>query len=222
MAAKKARPASVEEEGVETTEEERLASPEATVSRVTLEKTIDRVSRFLSGVAAVRAIRFRLQTRGWSREAMEEGRSLLMALLAWASIRRYVVTALLALSLGFAAWGLDSYFMKTSPHWGQRETMLAYYDVSRDIPGPVVAYQMNWKGENFYTGNHVPAFVSSGKKFQDYVAEELKKGTKTIYFMTEPSRTGTLQNEIGTTKSFEKLTPPELNNKFLLVRAVFE
>lgn len=147
--------------------------------------------------------------------------AVLMALLAWASVRRHVVTALLAVALGFAVWGLDSYFMKTSPHWGQRETVLAYYDQSSRIPGPLVAYQMNWKGENFYSGNHVPAFVSSGKKFQDYVTEERKKGTKTFYFMTEHARTGTLQNEIGATVSFEKLTPPELNNKFLLVRAVF-
>lgn len=146
----------------------------------------------------------------------------LMALLAWARIRRYVIGGLLALGLVFATWGLDSYFMKTSPHWGQRETVLAYYEQSRAIPGPLVAYQMNWKGENFYSGNHVPAFVSSGKKFQDYVTEERKKGTKTFYFMTEHARTGTLQNEIGATQSFEKLTPPELNNKFLLVRAVFE
>ncbi|MFS8067461.1 MAG: glycosyltransferase family 39 protein, partial [Byssovorax sp.] len=148
--------------------------------------------------------------------------AVLMALLAWARVRRYVITALLALGLGFAVWGLDSYFMKTSPHWGQRETVLAYYDQSTRIPGPLVAYQMNWKGENFYSGNHVPAFVSSGKKFQDYVTEERKKGTKTFYFMTEHARTGTLQNEIGATVSFEKLTPPELNNKFLLVRAVFD
>ena len=147
--------------------------------------------------------------------------AVLMALLAWASVRRHVITALLALGLGFAVWGLDSYFMKTSPHWGQRETVLAYYDQSTRIPGPLVAYQMNWKGENFYSGNHIPAFVSSGKKFQDYVTEERKKGTKTFYFMTEHARTGTLQNEIGATVSFEKLTPPELNNKFLLVRAVF-
>ena len=148
--------------------------------------------------------------------------AVLMGLLAWASLRRHVITALLAVGLGFAAWGLDEYFMKTSPHWGQRETVLTYYDLSRSAPGPLIAYQMNWKGENFYSGNHIPAFVSSGKKFQDYVADERKKGTKTFYFMTEHSRTGTLQNEIGATVSFEKLTPPELNNKFLLMRAVFE
>jgi 4-amino-4-deoxy-L-arabinose transferase-like glycosyltransferase len=150
------------------------------------------------------------------------GATVLMALLAWASIRRHVITALLALGLGFAVWGLDSYFMKTSPHWGQRETILTYYSESRTYPGPLVAYQMNWKGENFYSGNHIPAFVSSGQKFQEYVTGERKKGVKTFYFMTEHARTGTLQNEIGPTVSFVKLTPPELNNKFLLVRVVFE
>ncbi len=81
---------------------------------------------------------------------------------------------------------------------------------------------MNWKGENFYTGNRVPAFVGSGKKFQDYVSDEKRRGKKTIYFVTEHGRTSSLQNEIGATRSFEKLTTPELNNKFVLVRAVFD
>ena len=45
---------------------------------------------------------------------------------------------------------------------------------------------------------------------------------KTFYFVTEHGRTGTLSNELGTTKAFEKLTPPELDNKFGLVRARFE
>jgi 4-amino-4-deoxy-L-arabinose transferase-like glycosyltransferase len=142
--------------------------------------------------------------------------------LAFARVRRHVVAALLTLGVAFGAWGLDVYFMKISPHWGQRETMIAYYQAAREVPGPVVAYQMNWKGENFYTGNHVPAFVSSGKKFQDYILDEKKKGVRVFYFMTEHGRTGTLSNELGTTKEFEKLTTPELDNKFLLVRARFE
>jgi hypothetical protein len=146
----------------------------------------------------------------------------LTALLAIIAIRRHVVAALLALGLTFGAWGLGVYFMKISPHWGQRETTIAYYQAAREVPGPLVAYQMNWKGENFYTGNHVPAFVSSGKKFQDFILDEKKKGVRTFYFVTEHGRTTTLSNELGATKSFEKLTTPELDNKFVLVRARFE
>jgi 4-amino-4-deoxy-L-arabinose transferase-like glycosyltransferase len=136
--------------------------------------------------------------------------------------RKAVVAALVALGVAFAAWGIDVYFVKISPHWGQRETTLAYYRAATRMPGPLVAYQMNWKGENFYTGNHVPAFVSSGKKFTDWVAEERKKGTKTFYFVTEHGRAGSLSTELGASKSFEKLTTPELDNKFVLVRADFE
>jgi 4-amino-4-deoxy-L-arabinose transferase-like glycosyltransferase len=154
--------------------------------------------------------------------AFTAGAAILTFLLLFAWTRRHIVAGLCALAIAFTAWGLDVYLMKTSPHWGQRETVMAYYEISREVPGPLVAYQMNWKGENFYSGNHVPAFVSSGKKFQDYVAEERKKGVKTFYFMTEHGRVGTLQNELGETRSFDKLTTAELNNKFLLTRAVFD
>jgi hypothetical protein len=102
--------------------------------------------------------------------------AVLMALLAWASVRRHVITALLAVALGFAVWGLDSYFMKTSPHWGQRETVLAYYEQSSRIPGPLVAYQMNWKGENS------AAIIGIGfqRKEVPGLAEARKKGTRTF------------------------------------------
>ena len=149
------------------------------------------------------------------------GAAILFAL-AFARMRRHVVGALLALGIAFGAWGLDVYLMRISPHWGQRETAIAYYQASREDPGPIIAYQMNWKGENFYTGNHVPAFVSSGKKFQDYILDEKKKGIRTFYFFAEHGRVGTLATELGATKDFEKLTTPELDNKFLLVRARFE
>jgi hypothetical protein len=142
--------------------------------------------------------------------------------LAFARARRHVVSVIVAFGLAFGVWGVGEYVTKVSPHWGQRETTIAYYEAAREVPGPLIAYQMNWKGENLYTGNHVPAFVSSGKKFQDYIQDEKKKGIKTFYFVTEHGRTGTLSNELGTTKAFEKLTPPELNNKFGLVRARFE
>src|SRR6185369_8494078 len=67
--------------------------------------------------------------------------AVLMLLLMVTRIRRQVVAGMLGLGVVFAAWGLDDYFMKVSPHWGQRETMIAYYQAAREIPGPVVAYQ---------------------------------------------------------------------------------
>ncbi|AUX27946.1 MULTISPECIES: glycosyltransferase family 39 protein [Sorangium] len=154
--------------------------------------------------------------------AFTAGAALLCLLLVVARFRRLALYALASLAIAFTAWGLDVYFVRTSPHWGQRETLLAYARASHEIPGPLVAYQMNWKGENFYAGNKLAAFVSSGKKFQDYINEQKKKGVKTFYFVTEHGRINSLSNELGNPRIFERLTSIELNNKFLVVRATFE
>ncbi len=133
-------------------------------------------------------------------------------------IRRSMVGAFCAFAFVWALWGLDVYMVKLSPHWGQHELIEAYY---RDRKGPdelLVAYQMNWKGENFYTGNKIPAFVSSGAKFQTWLKEQREKGGKVMYFITEHSRMGGLRSEVGG-KAYKELTDKALCNKFVLVRA---
>lgn len=143
---------------------------------------------------------------------------LLGATLAVRALRRHAVAAVCAFGILWAVWGLDVYMMALSPHWGQHEVIEAYY---RDRKGPdevLVAYQMNWKGENFYTGNRIPAFVSSGATFQTWLKKEREKGAKVMYFVTEHSRTGGLRSEVAG-KSYKEITDKALNNKFVLVRA---
>jgi 4-amino-4-deoxy-L-arabinose transferase-like glycosyltransferase len=132
--------------------------------------------------------------------------------------RRHAIAAFCAFAMVWGAWGLDVYMVKLSPHWGQHEVIETYY---RDRKGPeemLVAYQMNWKGENFYTGNHVPAFVSSGANFTNWLHQQRDKGAKVMYFITEHGRIGGLRGEVGA-KSFKELTDKTLCNKFVLVRA---
>lgn len=135
------------------------------------------------------------------------------------AFRRHAIAAFCAFALVWAVWGIDVYMVKTSPHWGQHEVIEAYY---KDRKGPeeqLVAYQMNWKGENFYTGNHIPAFVSSGATFQTWLkTQKEQKGAKVMYFITEHSRTGGLRGEVNA-KSYKELTDRTVNNKFVLVRA---
>ena len=141
-----------------------------------------------------------------------------MAVPRW---RSHATVMLLASSVLWCAWGVNVYLFKAAPHWGQRETVMAYYADRKGPDEPFVAYQMNWKGENFYTGNRTPAWVSSGQKFKDWVEEQKKKGVKTMYFTTEHGRSGTLKGEIGATQSFDAITDPALNNKFFTGRARF-
>lgn len=144
--------------------------------------------------------------------------ALLGLALAVRSIRRHVAVALCTFAVLWAAWGLDVYMVALSPHWGQHEVIEAYYRDRKGTEEPLVAYQMNWKGENIYTGNHIPAFVSSGATFQTWLKKEREKGTKVMYFVTEHSRTSGLRSEVAG-KAYRELTDKTLNNKFVLVRA---
>jgi 4-amino-4-deoxy-L-arabinose transferase-like glycosyltransferase len=132
--------------------------------------------------------------------------------------RRYSLVAFAALSTLVAAWGIDVYLVQVAPHWSQRETISQYYLRRSGPEQPLVAYQLNWKGENFYTGNKVPAFVSSGKRFTDWVQGQKKNGVTVMFITTEHSRVGSLQRELGTTRKFELVTTPALNDKFALAR----
>jgi 4-amino-4-deoxy-L-arabinose transferase-like glycosyltransferase len=141
------------------------------------------------------------------------------ALLVLKRISTHVLVLLLGVALLWTAWGLNVYLVEASPHWGQRETVLEYY---RRRSGPqewFVAYQMNWKGENFYTSNRAPAFVRSGEEFTKWIKGEKARGINVMFFTTEHSRTSGLKSELGQVSKFEVLTTKALNNKFALVRA---
>jgi 4-amino-4-deoxy-L-arabinose transferase-like glycosyltransferase len=143
----------------------------------------------------------------------------LMVLLVLRRYRSHLVAMTMAVGIAWAAWGVNIYLVKASPHWGQREIILAYYRHRAGPEEPIVAYQMNWKGENFYTGNRIPAFVSSGANFKTWIDEQRKAGVKTMYFVTEHGRSKGLQNELGkAAASFETVTDRVLNNKFAIFR----
>jgi hypothetical protein len=125
------------------------------------------------------------------------------------------------LALCWTAWGVNAYLYVLAPHWGQRETVARYYQQRAGPEEPLVAYQMNWKGENFYTGNRIPAFVQSGDKFKSWLRERRAAGVRVMFFTTEHTRLATLKSEIGQHRRFELLTTKELNNKFLLARVRF-
>jgi 4-amino-4-deoxy-L-arabinose transferase-like glycosyltransferase len=146
----------------------------------------------------------------------------LCALLAVRRWRRHAAVLLTGTAIVWALWGLDVYLVKTSPHWGQREILETYYKMRGSPDEPIVAYQMNWKGENFYTGNRIPAFVSSGTPFTNWIKAQQDKGIRTIFFVTEHGRTSALKSEAGNPSVFDTVTNKRLNNKFTLIRAKFE
>lgn len=143
-----------------------------------------------------------------------------IALIAVRRIRRFAVGASCVVAIAWAAWCTDVYMARLAPHWGQREVISAYY-ADRSSPDELlVAYQMNWKGENFYTGEHIAIFVSTGNTFTTWLNTQREHGAKVMYFVTEAGRVGGMKREVGA-KSYRELTDRTLCNKFILVRAEF-
>lgn len=141
--------------------------------------------------------------------------SLLFGLAAFRFVRPVAARALVGVALLFAAWSLDVYMIDLSPHWGQRELVKKYYEERGSADEPLVAWQMNWKGENFYTGNRVAVFVDlDNRKVREWIGEN--RG-KTAYFLLEHSRLNNLRGLIPG-REVEEITDQRLNNKFVLVR----
>ena len=143
--------------------------------------------------------------------------ALLLALMAFSRLRRWAVYGFVTAALAWAVWGLDVYMPRTSPHWGQRAVIEAYYRNRVGPEEPLLAYQLNWKGENFYTGNLVAQFISSGATFTNWVKEQREKGTQVVYAVTEHGRINGLRSESGA-KGLREMTTREDANQFVLVR----
>ncbi len=140
-----------------------------------------------------------------------------LALVSW-RWRREAIYAFGALAFACALWGLDVYMVKTSSHWGQHEIIQAYYADRSSADEPLVAYQMNWKGENFYTGNRAAVFVSTGAPLASWLKSQRESGVKVMYFVAEHWRLGGLKGEVKA-KSYREITDKTLNDKFVVVRA---
>jgi 4-amino-4-deoxy-L-arabinose transferase-like glycosyltransferase len=142
----------------------------------------------------------------------------LTVLFAVPPLRRIAALGLGAVALAFTVWTLAVYVPRLSPHWGQRDVIAAYYRARAGDDGPLVAYQLNWKGENFYSGNRVAIFVSSGAPFASWLGDERKRGTHVVYVVTEQGRIASLEAELHA-RSVRPLTDRATSNQYVLVRA---
>jgi hypothetical protein len=81
---------------------------------------------------------------------------------------------------------------------------------------------MNWKGETFYSGNHLPAFPQTGDNFKNWIRQQRDLGVNTFFFVSEHARLNGLKGELGNPADVKQLTDKVVNNKFTVVRVQFE
>lgn len=163
--------------------------------------------------------------------------TVLMVILTARAWRRQAVVALIVCASLFSAWTLDVYMMKVAPHWGQRPLFEAYYKDRKSTKEPLVAFEMNWKGENFYSGGRLIEFgngmgqgATAGERGSDRMRtwlSDIKGRTGAVYFVTEFSRVSKiddmLRGVLGAPPNgqrwTEQVTNESVTNKFVLVRA---
>jgi 4-amino-4-deoxy-L-arabinose transferase-like glycosyltransferase len=131
--------------------------------------------------------------------------------------RRGLITLQFGVSVAFAVWLGQSYLPQLGPSFGQRQVIEAFYRDRTDPSEPLIAYKLNWKGENFYTGNHLAIFVSSGKALKRYVRER-REANPVLHIVLETGRVKRLRAELGAVHGFDVLTDRRQSDKICLVR----
>jgi len=140
----------------------------------------------------------------------------LLVVAASERLRRMAVSGLLVLALAFSLWAIHGHMHPLTQHWSQQHLIRTYYTRRASADERLVAWQMNWKGENLYTGNRVIVYVSlDNTEFERWI--ERHRG-QTHWFILEKGRLGNLRRLLDCD---ERSCPvaDDTSNKFALLRA---
>jgi hypothetical protein len=132
--------------------------------------------------------------------------------------RRTLIAAQVCVGVAFAGWLAQHYLVKVGPYFGQRQVIEAFYRDRASATEPLIAYQLNWKGENFYTGNRLAIFVSSGKPLHAYIQGRRSAGDTVLHIVLETRRLSALRAELGPVQNLTVLTDRQQSDKICLVR----
>jgi 4-amino-4-deoxy-L-arabinose transferase-like glycosyltransferase len=127
----------------------------------------------------------------------------------------------------FTLWAIDGYMMQVAPHWGQKTLIREYYERRASPEERLLPWQMNWRGENFYTkgeiaGPRPEAFTVFMSLDNTPMLTYLKaRPGRKFFFLLEHSRLNTFKRILPTdnAKQTLKIEDDKSNNKFLLASA---
>jgi 4-amino-4-deoxy-L-arabinose transferase-like glycosyltransferase len=133
------------------------------------------------------------------------------------AVKRLVRPAVIGLctaAIAFTFFLLDDYMMRIAPFWSQKYGIAEYYKHRRSPDEKLIAYQMYWRGETFYTKNAIyegPTedrtvfdMEAADEKLQEWVTNH--RGRR-VYFIFEGTRESRLRS----------LLPPETRGSFQVI-----
>jgi len=128
----------------------------------------------------------------------------------------------------WTGWGLDRLLTDVSPHWSQKHVIASYYQQRQNEKEPLIAWQMYWRGENFYTKNAIYDHrIEQRDKtvfLGDHNAEKLQEYLRThtghrVFFIVERSRFEALRALLPEANRPSLKAVDESNNKVYLAVA---
>jgi hypothetical protein len=121
------------------------------------------------------------------------------------------VAAALVAGILFAVFAVQVHFNRASQHWSQRNLLNTYYEM-RKGDEPLIAYQMDWKGETFYGRNNDVQVKKSGADLKKLVERAGRE-----FVLVQADRFGGMKSALG--KDYEaKITVVNRSNvKWYLV-----
>ncbi|MEE2903938.1 MAG: glycosyltransferase family 39 protein [Myxococcota bacterium] len=124
----------------------------------------------------------------------------------------YALLAFMAIAICFGTWVSHHHFNMLSPHWSQAHLFETFYKEKKGNE-PIYAYQLNWRGETFYSRNRVLQVKEKGanqriRKLVDQPGRE--------FIITEQSRFHTLKNTLSPDKRDKLQIIDRSSNKFYM------
>jgi 4-amino-4-deoxy-L-arabinose transferase-like glycosyltransferase len=152
--------------------------------------------------------------------------AVLTAALAWRRTLRPAVVGLGVASALFTWFLLDGFMRGVAPYWSQKDTIATYYKARRSNDEKLIAYQMYWRGETFYTKNAIYEGPSEERTVfdMDTADEKLTEWLahhhhQRVFFLFERGRQAHLQSMLPPDSRPTFRVLDERNNKFSLAQA---
>jgi 4-amino-4-deoxy-L-arabinose transferase-like glycosyltransferase len=152
--------------------------------------------------------------------------SLASAFMAWRRVRTIATIATLGVAVSFTYFLLDVYIRAAASHWSQKPLIAQFYRDRHSPEERLLAWQMYWRGENFYTqneiydgpGNERTVFLGdrNAESLKEYVGSH--KG-KRMFFIIERTRLDGLRGLLPEAVRPSLKIVNDDNNKFYLLTA---
>jgi 4-amino-4-deoxy-L-arabinose transferase-like glycosyltransferase len=152
--------------------------------------------------------------------------SLAALLVAWRRARTIATLSMLGVVVAFTYFLLDGYMPAAAAHWSQKPLIAQYYRERHSPYERLLAWQMYWRGETFYTQNEIyegpmnerTVFLGdrNAEGLKEYVASH--KG-KRMFFIIERTRLDGLRGLLPESVRPSLKIVNDDNNKFYLLTA---